>query len=157
MAINPRSPQTFLPSLDRSTGSLPWLNPRILLSRPPKLADYSIFPLRGGAVLLLYPWFDVQPKLPPTERHNCCMVIREGPPCIESAWIGVDCRGRVVPRMVTYHQKSPHRTKIVAVCPVLNEGSWDGTMEENAREFQSTNRDSVYVTIEGPTVVVDNT
>ena len=95
MAINPRSPQTFLPSLDRSTGSLPWLNPRILLSRPPKLADYSIFPLRGGAVLLLYPWFDVQPKLPPTERHNCCMVIREGPPCIESAWIVVEesCRG----------------------------------------------------------------
>jgi hypothetical protein len=30
-------------------------------------------------------------------------------------------------------------------------------MEENAREFQSTNRDSVYVTIEGPMVVVDNT
>jgi hypothetical protein len=29
-------------------------------------------------------------------------------------------------------------------------------MEENAREFQSTIRDSVYITIEGLVVAVDN-
>jgi hypothetical protein len=60
------------------------------MSSPKIQADYCIFALRGGAVLLLYPWFDAQPKLPPTERHNCCMVIREGPLCIESVWIGVE-------------------------------------------------------------------